>query len=114
MIYTVAALINEGPGMFRKFDYDKLDHKVTISVCADDVQHALDAAWSIGNRQGADADGNRWPSNVRSLSVADVLIVNGAEREGESWEVVPFGFDKVTAYDVLLGLLYGTKREDLK
>ena len=34
-----------------------------------------ETVWMIGNRMGVDANGNAWPAGVRSMSVADVIVI---------------------------------------
>jgi hypothetical protein len=70
---------------------DRLVQRVTLRlpVTADGVQ---EVAWCIGNRDGEDADGQRWPSNVRSMSVGDVIHIV----ELDEWHAVAsLGFESI-------------------
>jgi len=88
----VRALLNEGPGMFWRYQPgDRLvegptivlaDHAVaaiTEGLSVEQADHAIaDAIWPIGNKQVPDSIGNFWPRTVRSLSTGDVLIIGEA------------------------------------
>ncbi|MET7490534.1 hypothetical protein [Streptomyces sp. NPDC005538] len=44
-----------------------------------DHEAAADAAYTVGNRQGADDNGQRWPTDIRSVSIGDVIKVTGPD-----------------------------------
>ena len=52
------------------------DNRTLLEISEDSVSEALDEAFRIGNRMGADREGTEWSSNVRSVSVGDVIYVN--------------------------------------
>lgn len=74
--YTFQAFTNEQyESRFIRFaDGDLVRFAGRVTVEADSLSEALERAWSVGNRQEPDADGNDWPRFVRSLSVADLLV----------------------------------------
>src|SRR6188472_3885065 len=47
------------------------DNRTLLEISEDSVSEALDEAFRIGNRMGADREGTEWSSNVRSVSVGD-------------------------------------------
>lgn len=58
--------------------------EVAFAVQADDPEHAADLAFTLGNRESlpgrataVDDAGVRWPDDVRSVSVGDVIRVTG-------------------------------------
>lgn len=76
--FSVTVEINDHPlGMLHGYGPD--DPLVPIGrafvISEADVDAAVDAMWTIGNRQGQDDDGQEWPSGVRSVSVGDVIAV---------------------------------------
>ena len=89
---NVRALLNEGPGMFWRYQPgDRLVEGPTVALSssaiaaavaglsAEQRDHAIaDMVWPIGNKMEPDAIGNSWPPEVRSLSVGDVLIIGEA------------------------------------
>ncbi|MER7196093.1 hypothetical protein ACH4B8_40010, partial [Streptomyces flaveolus] len=56
---------------------------------------AADAAFTVGNRQGPDGTGQRWPADIRSVSVGDVVKVTGPDQWIVHLSVDPFGFTPV-------------------
>ncbi|OEJ23051.1 hypothetical protein AR457_38305 [Streptomyces agglomeratus] len=44
-----------------------------------DHEAAADAAYTVGNRQGADDNGQTWPADIRSVSVGDTIKVTGPD-----------------------------------
>lgn len=78
---------------------DTFDARVTIPVDAPDTVGALNAAWVVGNRMAPDADGNAWPRNVRSMSMADVALVDTPDGLA-GWAVASVGFDPIPAADL--------------
>jgi hypothetical protein len=77
------------------------DGRLLFTVEAEDPMGALNKAWEIGNRQGADVEGRRWPSEVRSLSVGDVVYVGSEVRK--FWAVARVGWMPVGAPDTEYG-----------
>ena len=86
---TMTALTNETRGS-RFFEFHTGDHfnfagAYTFDVDDDafgtaDAWAELDEAmFAVGNRQRLDANGNGWPSFVRSLSVGDVVLVGAPD-----------------------------------
>jgi len=64
-------------------------------VVGDEFREGLaEQAWVVGNRQARDAEGQAWPSNVRSLSVGDALIVEVEGRE-VVFVALPIGFRRL-------------------
>jgi len=39
--------------------------------------------WVIGNRMGRDANGTAWPSNVRSMSMGDMVVIDEVDGRRE-------------------------------
>jgi hypothetical protein len=80
--YTVTVFMNVDEDNF--FGY-KPNHPLAteddliLTVEATDVPSASDKAFAIGNRMHADAEGVYWPSDVRSVSVGDLIKVADAE-----------------------------------
>jgi hypothetical protein len=44
-----------------------------LAINAPTPQDAAERAYAIGNRMAADEDGRRWPPDVRSVSVGDLI-----------------------------------------
>jgi hypothetical protein len=107
--YTVATLINEGEGRF--FAYDKDDRLVPgpiLVVDADSLEGAAEKAFAVGNRQGVDAEGNSWPSNVRSISSGDVVTITADDTPSAlSYACGSFGWRSILGTDVLTSILFG-------
>ncbi len=80
MRYTVKLYLNVADdgafflGGYRASDPLATADDLTLRVEASDWQHACERAWVVGNREGADAEGRTWPSDVRSVSVGDVAV----------------------------------------
>lgn len=79
--YRVTGFVNTTMKGFFGF---KSEHPVaeveTYTVEATGPDRAAEALFVIGNRQGTDVEGCGWPSDVRSVSVGDMVRV----REGRS------------------------------
>ena len=77
--YLVTANVNVAPRMAGMVDGYQPRHPVATvgwyDVWATSFDAAANAMWAIGNRERADLDGQTWPSDVRSLSVGDVLYI---------------------------------------
>lgn len=56
---------------------------LALHVRASSPAAAGEAAYDIGNRQGQDERNQRWPSDVRQISKADVLHVASADAANE-------------------------------
>jgi len=66
---------------------------------------AADAAFTVGNRQGPDDNGLSWPTDVRSVSVGDVIKVTGPDHWIVYLSVDPFGFSAVPEPTILVSLV---------
>lgn len=99
-------LMNDGEGRFDKFaPTDKLVVGGQVEIAhADTIEAMLENVAEIANRMAPDNDGNEWPSNVRSLSVGDVVIVGGYG----AFVVDPFGWDGIDMFDVVNAIATGT------
>lgn len=64
------------------------DEDLLFEVTAESPQDAAERAFVIGNREGEDNNGRRWPSDVRSLSVGDVVDVSDVSAHDESGDTV--------------------------
>ncbi len=53
----------------------------------------------IGNRMDRDDAGREWPSNVRSLSMGDVIVIGE-----QAWDAVAIGWNPVDVGDLLRSL----------
>ncbi|MEU6547892.1 hypothetical protein [Streptomyces sp. NPDC046859] len=58
-------------------------------------EDAADAAFEVGNRQGADDHGRTWPARIRSVSVGDVVEVTGPDTRTVHLSVDSYGFTPV-------------------
>ncbi len=111
----IRALMNDGDGRFFAYEpSDLLRVGPTLTIDAPDVQTGLGKAYEIGNRMGADETGLTWPSDVRSLSVADVLVVSDGLKDHtdpsdiQAFTVDHVGFGPVDPTLVLNSLSFGT------
>lgn len=75
--FTVQAWLNVGRrfGGYRPEDPLATDDDLRVTVSATSAEHAADRTFEVGNRVSADAYGQRWPHDVRSFSVGDVLDI---------------------------------------
>lgn len=106
---AVHTFLNLGAGIFVRFlDDDALMAGPVVEIAATDAADVLDATYVVGNRMGADAHGRSWPSQVRSLSVGDVLVV-----EGSAFVVAPIGFEPVDVARVERACREGVRRPEL-
>lgn len=111
MELTVRTYLNDGPGRFDNYEAgDLLREGPTLHFdvpgTAVGWQSVLDLAWAVGNREGQDAGGQRWPSDVRSLSVADVLVV-----EHTPYAVGRVGFRPIGRQDWRRSITQGVPNE---
>lgn len=52
-------------------------------------------AWELGNRMISDDDARRWPSQRRSMSIGDVVVI------GETaWKAISIGWETVPTEDL--------------
>ncbi|MFE7777732.1 hypothetical protein ACFU5O_28300 [Streptomyces sp. NPDC057445] len=58
-------------------------------------EDAADAAFTVGNHQRPDDNGQRWPTDIRSVSVGDVIKVTGPGHWIIHLSVDPTGFSAV-------------------
>jgi len=65
-----------------------------FTVQAADASAAAEIAFEIGNRQGADLDGQTWPRGARDVSVGDVVAVTSAHAVTTHLLVAPVGFEE--------------------
>ncbi|MER5376306.1 hypothetical protein [Streptomyces sp. NPDC002553] len=69
-----------------------------------DHEDAADAAYEVGNRQGADDNGQTWPDNIRSVSVGDVIKITGPDASTVHLSVDSYGFSPVPEPTTLVAL----------
>ncbi|MFD7956050.1 hypothetical protein ACFV4X_21455 [Streptomyces ardesiacus] len=67
-------------------------------------EDAADAAFEVGNDQGADDNGQTWPANIRSVSVGDVIKVTGPDARTVHLSVDSYGFSPVPEPTTLVAL----------
>lgn len=91
---TVRATVFENVTPGSRFEeYRKGDQLVlvgTFEVGGDSIEAALEDLFWVGNKQGPDSAGRRWPLDRRSMSVGDLVVV-----EGETYAVDIVGFKAV-------------------
>lgn len=107
MKFAIGTFLNDGDGRF--WGYEESDRLVAgpaLDVEADSLDEALDIAWRIGNRMYGSFS---WPSNVRSLSVGDVLLILDSPMVAYAIESV--GFKATSAEAVLRSVAYGKVSE---
>lgn len=96
MQFTVATYLNDGPGRFWEYEAgDRLVPGPALTLDGDREDAVLEEAFFVGNRQGPDANGDRWPATVRSLSTGDVCVIGEV-----AWTVDHIGF-KIIPTDAL-------------
>lgn len=100
--YSAAILMN-GTSRFTPYsEGDSLayDRRCVMRVEAPSIDAALSAFFAIGNRQGRDMHGFEWSSDIRSVSVGDVIQVASVtdhEVENTAYAVEPVGFRQLAA-----------------
>lgn len=80
MQYNVTAFVNVDRDNF--FGYQSthpIAEVATFAVKAETAEHAASEMFAIGNRMWCALDGQAWPSDVRSISVGDLLKVRAAD-----------------------------------
>ena len=79
------------------------DRRTTLVLEGDTPIEVAEAAWRVGNRMGADADGREWSSDVRSMCVGDVVMMRpewGNEVEGAALQVQGAGWSEAPDMDI--------------
>ncbi|MGW6202108.1 hypothetical protein ACWF9B_00410 [Streptomyces sp. NPDC055089] len=69
-----------------------------------DSEDAADAAYTVGNDQRPDDNGQTWPRDVRSVSTGDVIKVTGPDHWIVHLSVEPTGFSAVPEPTTLVDL----------
>ncbi|MER7196067.1 hypothetical protein, partial [Streptomyces flaveolus] len=106
-VYTVTVYMNTAPHSFAGYQPHHrlaaatrtdgspllLVFRASDRICSHEA--AADAAFTVGNRQGPDGTGQRWPADIRSVSVGDVVKVTGPDQWIVHLSVDPFGFTPV-------------------
>lgn len=95
--YTFQAFTNEQrESRFTQFAHgDLIRFAGRVTVEGNSLSEALERAWSVGNRQEPDADGNDWPRFVRSLSVADLLVQEMPKEALSPFQVIGHAVDRI-------------------
>jgi hypothetical protein len=70
---------------------------ITFEFEAESEHSAAEAVFAVGNRMSVErAGGGLWPSDVRSMSVGDVLKLPGKPGDSVAWlAVASFGWDLI-------------------
>ncbi|MFB7836192.1 hypothetical protein [Streptomyces sp. NPDC056056] len=121
--FTVTAYVNVGPFPF--FGYQSGDPVAEVTTVDNaplrlafttdrvtDTHTAADAAFVVGNREACDDQGQDWPTDVRSLSVGDVLEVTAPDGTTTHLSVDSVGFSQIkppTARTALIGTLASSR-----
>lgn len=115
-VYTATVYINTHDD---NFDGYEPHHPLAAATRRDDstlrlVFHASDrirnhedaaeAAFEVGNHQGADDNGQTWPDNLRSVSVGDVIKITGTNSRTVHLRVDSYGFSPVPEPTTLVPL----------
>ncbi|MFJ5951410.1 hypothetical protein [Streptomyces noursei] len=58
-------------------------------------EDAAEAAFEVGNRQGSDDNGQTWPSDIRSVSVGDVIKATSPDHWIRHLRVDPHGLTAI-------------------
>lgn len=88
--YRITAYVNVGEGNF--FGYHPRHeiaevHTFVLARRNVTLHDVAENMWAIGNRIGCDSTGATWPSDVRSMSVGDVLAIRDPETTRTSVEI---------------------------
>lgn len=67
----------------------------TYSIKGVSPLHAAEGMFTVGNRMGCDIHGAQWPSDVRSLSVGDLIRVVDADRAVTILACASMGWDEI-------------------
>lgn len=103
MLYTVHAYVNCDRDNFSGLQPAHTlaeDGDLVFEVKGWDAIKAAKELWTVGNRMGCDIHGKEWPSDVRSLSVGDMLKIRPSDTGVEGYSVriyaiAKFGFDEI-------------------
>lgn len=111
MIYGIMVALNDRPQAMLN-GYKAGDPLVPVGralvVDAVDDAAALEAAFALGNRFGADRNEQQWPSGVRSVSVGDVVELrhlSGRSRfavEPLGWKPLAKSTNSLTLFDLVM------------
>ena len=100
-IYIARAYENVGPqSMWRLAESDPIELVGDFTVEGDTPEAALEAAWTVGNKMGADLDGREWPRTRRSQCVGDVVNLSPVDEADNVtiWVCDSFGWKPWDAY----------------
>ncbi|CAL9677080.1 hypothetical protein SUDANB105_08012 [Streptomyces sp. enrichment culture] len=115
-VYTATVYLNTHPDSFHGY---QPHHPLAAATRADntplrlvfhasdrirDHEAAADAAYTVGNRQRPDDNGQRWPADIRSVSTGDVIKATGPGHWIIHLSVDPYGFSTVPEPTTLVGL----------
>ncbi|MFF8431005.1 hypothetical protein ACF07Y_38910 [Streptomyces sp. NPDC016566] len=115
-VYTATVFINTGRRNFDGYQHHHPLAEVThpdgsplrltfhASPRIKDHEDAADAAYTVGNHQGPDDNGQMWPDDVRSVSTGDVIKVTCPDHWIIYLSVDPCGFSPVPEPTTLVGL----------
>ncbi|MFE8940992.1 hypothetical protein ACFYNX_26345 [Streptomyces sp. NPDC007872] len=114
--FTVTAYVNVGPFPF--FGYQSGDPVAEVTTTDNtplrltfttdrvtDTDAAANAAFVVGNRQAYDDQGQDWPTDVRPLSVGDVLEVTAPDGTTTHLSVDSVGFSQIKPPTVRTALI---------
>jgi hypothetical protein len=77
------------------------DIRTHVEVEAQTWEEALEKVWEVGNRMGSDHPGRTWSSDVRSVSIGDVVVLVLPETsEFRAFAVRSLGWEEVRYVDV--------------
>ncbi|WP_327411213.1 hypothetical protein OG458_42310 (plasmid) [Streptomyces sp. NBC_01281] len=108
-VFTATVYVNTAPDSFDGFEPH---HPLTAATHRDgtllrlvfhasdrirDHEDAADAAFVVGNYQGADDNAQTWPDNIRTVSVGDVITVTGPDTRTVTLSVDSYGCSPVPA-----------------
>lgn len=86
--YKVQALVNVGPNVFDHYERgDPLawvtdgNGVMTFILTAFDALEAAEGMYAVGNKMAGDHNGQRWPLDIRSMSISDVLVIERLDGE---------------------------------
>ena len=96
-MFSATVLLN-GTSRFQPYtEGDSLayDVRTIMHIAAEDTDDALRQVFAVGNREGKDALGRTWSSDIRSVSVGDVIwltTVNDGVLDGTAYAIEPIGW----------------------
>lgn len=93
MNYRVTAYMNTDPENYAGYSrrHALANSGETYNIQAGSPESAAERMFAVGNRVEADAEGAKWPSDIRSISVGDVLAI----READSKQYVFYAVDSI-------------------